>query len=258
MIAGFFANFPVIASRIMAEFAFGTTELMDDGRNKVGSYITKIFGASPVAPIQEHMEICYKAAKELVTFFEYVNGDNWEKVRESREKIVRLENEADEAKKQIRMQLSQALFMPVARADLLDLVLVQDKIPNLARDVSGLVIGRQLAIPDVLQERFLTFVSRNVDAAKGARKTIRELDELYETGFRGTEVDLVRRLISELDQIENETDALQAELRRILFSIEKDLSPIDVMFLYKVIESIGDIGDMAERIGRRLELLMNH
>ena len=224
----------------------------------MGSYISKIFGASPVAPIQEHMEICYKAAKELVTFFEYVNGDNWEKVRESREKIVRLENEADEAKKQIRMQLSQALFMPVARADLLDLVLVQDKIPNLARDVSGLVIGRQLAIPDVLQERFLTFVSRNVDAAKGARKTIRELDELYETGFRGTEVDLVRRLISELDQIENETDALQAELRRILFSIEKDLSPIDVMFLYKVIESIGDIGDMAERIGRRLELLMNH
>ena len=224
----------------------------------MGSYISKIFGASPVAPIQEHMEICYKAAKELVTFFEYVNGDDWEKVYESREKIVRLENEADEAKKQIRMQLSQALFMPVARADLLDLVLVQDKIPNLARDVSGLVIGRQLAIPDVLQERFLTFVSRNVDAAKGARKTIRELDELYETGFRGTEVDLVRRLISELDQIENETDALQAELRRILFSIEKDLSPIDVMFLYKVIESIGDIGDMAERIGRRLELLMNH
>ena len=174
---------------------------------------------------------------------------------ESREKIVRLENEADEAKKQIRMQLSQALFMPVARADLLDLVLVQDKIPNLARDVSGLVIGRKLAIPDVLQEPFLEFVSRNVDAAKGARKTIRELDELYETGFRGTEVDLVRGLISELDQIENETDVLQAKLRRILFGIEKDLSPIDVMFLYKVIESIGDIGDMAERIGRRLELL---
>ena len=161
----------------------------DDGRNKVGSYISKIFGASPVAPIQDHMEICYKAAKELVRFFEYVNSDDWEKVRESREKIVRLENEADEAKKQIRMQLSQALFMPVARADLLDLVLVQDKIPNLARDVSGLVIGRQLAIPDVLQEQFLAFVSRNVDAAKGARKTIRELDELYETGFRGTEVD---------------------------------------------------------------------
>jgi predicted phosphate transport protein (TIGR00153 family) len=110
----------------------------------------------------------------------------------------------------------------------------------------------------VLQESFLEFVSRNVDAAKGARKTIRELDELYETGFRGTEVDLVRGLISELDQIENETDALQAKLRQILFGIEKDLSPIDVMFLYKVIESIGDIGDMAERIGRRLELLMNH
>ncbi len=224
----------------------------------MGSYISKIFGASPVAPIQDHMELCYKAAKELIVFFEAVNGGDWNKVTQSREKIVRLENEADDAKKQIRMQLSKALFMPVARGDLLDLVLVQDQIPNLARDVSGLVIGRKMTIPDSLQEPFIAFVSRNVDAAKGARKTIRELDELYETGFRGAEAELVVRLISELDQIENDTDELQAKLRKILFGIEKDLSPIDVMFLYRVIESIGDIGDMAERIGRRLELLMNH
>ena len=224
----------------------------------MGSYISKIFGASPVAPIQEHMEICYKAAKELIVFFEAVNSGNWEHVAASREKIVALENEADDAKKQIRMQLSQALFMPVARGDLLDLVLVQDKIPNLARDVSGLVIGRQMQIPAELKVPFLAFVARNVDAAKGARKTIRELDELYETGFRGAEAELVARLITELDSLENETDEQQVVLRNLLFGIEKGLHPVDVMFLYRVIESIGDIGNMAERIGRRLELLMNH
>jgi len=224
----------------------------------VGNYISKIFGASPVAPIQEHMELCYKAAKALVSFFEVVNTGDWDAVAKQREQIVTLENEADDAKKHIRKQLSKALFMPVARGDLLDLVLVQDKIANLARDVSGLVIGRQMTIPEKLQKPFGEFVSRNVDAAKGARKTIRELDELYETGFRGAEADLVVGLIDELDQIENDTDVLQAEIRNILFSIEKDLPPVDVMFLYRIIESIGDIGDMAERIGRRLELLMTH
>lgn len=224
----------------------------------MGSYISKIFGASPVAPIQEHMEICYKAAKELIVFFEAVNSANWEKVTASREKIVGLENEADDAKKQIRMQLSQALFMPVARGDLLDLVLVQDKIPNLARDISGVVIGRQMQIPQALQTQFIAFVKRNVDAAKGARKTIRELDELYETGFRGAEAELVAKLINELDRLENETDEQQAKIRNLLFTMEKDLHPVDVMFLYRVIESVGDIGNMAERIGRRLELLMNH
>jgi len=224
----------------------------------VGNYISKIFGASPVAPIQDHMELCYKAARELITFFEFVVADDWDKVVETRAKIVALENDADDAKKNIRMQLSKALFMPVARGDLLDLVLVQDKIPNLARDVSGLIVGREMRIPAAVQDLFIEFVKRNVDAAKGARKTIRELDELYETGFRGAEADLVIELIADLDQIENDTDALQMKLRRALFAIEQELEPIDVIFLYRVIETIGDIGDMAERIGRRLELLMTH
>ena len=100
--------------------------------------------------------------------------------------------------------------------------------------------------------------SRNIDAAKKARKSIRELDELFETGFRGAEADLVISLVEELDAIENDTDEMQAQLRTKLFKIEKDMSPVDVMFLYQVIELVGDIGDVAERIGRRLELLLSH
>ena len=51
---------------------------------------------------------------------------------------------------------------------------------------------------------------------------------------------------------------MQARIRAELFAIEKDLDPVDVMFLYRVIELVGDIGDMAERLGRRLELLLSH
>ena len=42
-----------------------------------------------------------------------------------------------------------------------------------------------------------------------------------------------------------------------LFEIEKTLDPIDAMFLYEVIELTGEIADMAERVGRRLELLLS-
>jgi len=224
----------------------------------MANYISKIFGASPVGPIQEHMELCYKAAKELITFFDYTAKGDWEHVRASRARIVQLENEADEIKKQIRSQLPKSMFMPVAREDLLELVLVQDRIPNRVRDVSGLVIGRNMEIPATMRDSFLAFVSRNVDAAKKARMTIRELDELYETGFRGAEVKLVESLVDEVDQIENDTDDMQAGLRTQLYAMEKDLPPIDVMFLYRVIEVTGDIADMAERIGRRLEVMIAH
>ena len=222
------------------------------------NYFSEIFGSSPVGPIQQHMEICYQAAKELISFFDCVAQGEWENAQKSRARIVQLENQADEVKKQIRSHLPKSLFMPVARADLLELVLVQDRIPNRARDVSGLVIGRNMEIPQAMHDLFLAFVSRNADAAEKARKTIQELDELYETGFRGAEVELVESLVDELDQIENDTDDMQAQLRAQLHSIEESLPPVNVMFLYRVIELTGDIGDMAERIGRRLEVMIAH
>jgi predicted phosphate transport protein (TIGR00153 family) len=224
----------------------------------VGNYISKIFGVSPVAPLQKHMERCYKAASELNEFFAAVTEGDWDRVEQLRATIIGFEHEADELKSELRLQLPKSMFMPVAREDLLELVLVQDRIPNLARDISGLVWGRKMEIPAPMRDTMLTFVSRNVDAAKKARKTIRELDELYETGFRGAEVELVTNFISQLDEIENDTDELQAAVRIQLFALEADLPPVNVIFLYQVIELIGSIGDTAERIGRRLEVLINH
>jgi len=224
----------------------------------MGTYFSKIFGTSPVGPIQEHMDTCYRCAKELVAFFTHVVANDWENATKSRERIVELENEADDLKNQIRSQLPKSLLMPVPRQDLLELLQVQDKIANRSRDVSGIVLGRKVAIPAAVQEQFVQFVSRNVDAAKQARRSIRELDELYETGFRGAEAALVEKLVEVLDQIEDDTDAMQVQLRQELFKIEKELPPIDVMFLYRIIELTGEVGDMAERIGRRLELLLSH
>ena len=83
-------------------------------------------------------------------------------------------------------------------------------------------------------------------------------DELFTSGFRGAEVALVESLLEELDQIETETDDRQAALRGSLFVLENELNPIDVMFLYQVIELTGEVADMAERVGRRLELLLSH
>ena len=124
--------------------------------------------------------------------------------------------------------------------------------------MSGLVVGRKLQIPASVAREFLEFVDRNIDAAKQARKSVRELDELFTAGFRGAEVELVTGLIEELDQIETDTDDKQAALRAAVFAIEETLNPVDAVFMYKVIELTGEIADMAERVGRRLELLLSH
>ena len=86
------------------------------------------------------------------------------------------------------------------------------QIANRTKDVSGIVVGRRMQIPGELSKQFLRFVDRNIDAAKQARKSVRELDELFTAGFRGAEVALVEGLIEELDQIETDTDEKQAAL----------------------------------------------
>ena len=209
-------------------------------------------------PLEKHVDIAYRCAKQLNGFFKATIAGEWDKAAEYRNAIEALEHEADDLKKEIRMHLPKSLFMPVPRQDLLELLLVQDKIANRTKDISGLVMGRKLQIPAPIAKDFLTFVNRNVDAAKQARKSVRELDELFTSGFRGAEVSLVESLIEELDRIETETDDLEAGLRTSLFKIEDSLKPVTAIFLYQVIELTGEIADMAERVGRRLELLLSH
>ena len=63
-------------------------------------------------------------------------------------------------------------------------------------------------------------------------------------------------MLEELDAIERDTDEMQITLRRQLREIENELNPIDVMFLYKILEWVGDLADIAERVGSRLELML--
>lgn len=224
----------------------------------MANVLANIFGASPVMPLEKHIEIAHRCAKQLRPFFAAAVGGDWDEATKVRGRIEALEQEADDLKKEIRLNLPKSLFMPVPREDLLELLLVQDKIANRTRDVSGIVLGRRMQVPEPIAEQFIDFVDRNIDATKQARKSVRELDELFTAGFRGAEVSLVEALIEELDQIETDTDAKQADLRAALFEIEDTLKPVDAVFMYQIIELTGEIADMAERVGRRLELLLSH
>ena len=223
----------------------------------MANMLANIFGTSPVGPLEKHIEIAFRCAKQLRPLFEAVIANDWDKALEARGQIEALEHEADDMKKEIRLHMPKSLFMPVPREDLLELLLVQDKIANRTKDVSGVIMGRRMTIPEPIAERFLEFVDSNIDAAKQARKSVRELDELFTAGFKGAEVTLVSALIEELDEMETKTDKQQTIIRSALFEIEKTLDPIDAMFLYEVIEITGEIADMAERVGRRLELLLS-
>ena len=215
-----------------------------------------LFGRSPIGPMQQHIAKAYECAACLVPFFEAIFAEDWERVEQVQQEMVRLEKDADKLKRDVRVHLPKSLFLPVPRSDLLELLSVQDKVANRAKDIAGLMLGRQMTIPQPLQPIMQKFVQRTVDACQQALKAMNELDEILETGFGNREVRGVTEMIEVLEDIEHDTDRMQIEVRRNLFKIEKTLPPVDVMFMYTIIEWIGDVADRAERVGNRLEQLL--
>lgn len=218
--------------------------------------IFNVFGPSPIKPIEKHMRKVHQCAKQLSPFFEAVLKNDWNTAEKLKTKIIELEKEADLIKRDLRLHLPTGLFLPVSRTDLLELLHAQDQIANKAEDIAGLIMSRKMTIPPALIPLFMPFLNRCLDASKQACQAINELDELLETTFRGSEVKIVEEMIMTLYDIEHDSDAHLAEIRHRIFELENDLSAIDVMFLYKLVQWIDDLADFAQTVGGRLQILI--
>jgi predicted phosphate transport protein (TIGR00153 family) len=220
------------------------------------SYMTGLFGSSPISPLQTHMYCAYESIKNLAILFEGVNTANEDKITQASNALIAGEHKADLLKKELRHNLPRGLFMPVDRRDLLDVLLMQDKIANKGKSIARLITGRKMTLPKEMQALFIEFVDTAILAVRRALDVINELDELLETGFRGREVDRVEKMLGELGNIESEADKIQNKLKGILYELEDTMRATDVMFIYRLIDSVGCVADDAEKVGSRLELML--
>ncbi|MCH2578093.1 MAG: TIGR00153 family protein [Pseudomonadales bacterium] len=218
--------------------------------------ISALFGPSPIRPIQKHMAKAQNCITLLGDFLEATYSKEWQKAEEIQETICKTENEADTLKREIRTHLPRSLWLPVARNDLLEMLQIQDRLANRARDIAGLMLGRKIEIPIELVEGVRDYYHKNLNTSAQALKAINELDELLETGFRGKEATLVEELVVELDELEHQSDVSQIKLRAMLFQMEDSLPPVHVIFLYKIIDRLGELADISQKVGSRLLLLI--
>ena len=218
--------------------------------------LANLFGQSPFKALQRHMRVVLDCMREVPPLFEALAAGDQERVISLKDKIFELENDADTIKNELRNNLPKSLFMPVDRRDLLEVLHLQDTIANTAQDVAGLLIERQMTIPDFMLEPLLALTARCIDTCEHSASVIEELDELLAMGFRGREVEKVDAMLQELNDIEDETDELGMALSRALFEHEDDMKPVSVMMWYRLIEWIGDLADYAEKVGDRLRLLI--
>lgn len=218
--------------------------------------IGDLFGPSPIRPIQKHMAKAQSCVALLEEFLACSIEGNWEKAEKIQQAISEAEHDADEIKRDIRLHLPRSLWLPVARNDLLDLLHIQDNLADRAKNIAGLMLGRKMVFPATLVDSLREFFDISLNTSSKALVAINELDELLETGFGGKETTLVENLIEELDVLENISDQHQIAIRAKLFQLEDSLPAVQVIFYYKVIDMLGDLADISQKIGSRLLLLL--
>lgn len=221
-----------------------------------GNTFSRLFGQSPFGPLQSHMRVSLECAKEVQPLIEALVDGDQSRVIAAKDRIFELEAEADRIKNELRLHLPKSLFMPVDRRDLLEVLQLQDAIPNTAQDIAGLLIERRMSIPSFLGIPLRKLVERCIQTCELSAKVIEELDELLAIGFSGREVEKVDVMLQALNDAEDQTDELGIALARALFEHEDEMKPVSVMMWYQIIEWVGDLADYAEKVGDHLRLLI--
>ena len=219
------------------------------------AWIDKLVGRSPIGPMQEHMRAAVACAQRVVPLVEAMASGDLAAVAREREQIDDLEHKADEIKHEIRSHLPRRLMLAMERRDMLEILDAQDSMADVTQDIAELADQRAMKLPPELVEPFRSLASRVGVACDQAARIINELDELVETGFAGREVTRVEEMISELDRIESETDELQDQACRKLFSMEAELG-VATVYWHQMVLWIADVADYAEKVGNRLRLLI--
>ncbi len=219
------------------------------------AWIDRLVSRSPIGPMQEHMRAAVSCARQIVPLVEAMVVGDLEALREQRAEIDQLEHRADDIKHEIRSHLPRRLMLALERRDMLEILDYQDSIADVTQDVAELADQRGMQLPDALAEPVRSLAARVVVACEHAEQIINELSELVETGFAGSEVARVERMISELARIESETDELLDRACRTLFGMEDELG-IATVYWHQILLWIADIADYAERVGNRLRLLI--
>lgn len=221
------------------------------------SPLSRLFGGgSPFEALSEHIRQVDRGADLLKSFFQASSDGDWDAAEALYRDISECEHTADDLKDRIRLNLPNTLFLPISRSDLLELIEAQDKIVNKIKDIAGLMTGRRMQFPAELLNTVNDYIQITLDTVHQARKVLEELDEVLESGFGRNVTDMIEDMVVELGKLEKRADKEQVAIRRRLLKLEHELPPLEVIFMYQIIDWVGTVSDRAERVGARLQIMM--
>ncbi|HXW60693.1 MAG TPA: TIGR00153 family protein [Myxococcota bacterium] len=218
--------------------------------------LARLFGKSPFAPLQTHMAKVASCVHEVPALFEALLKKEYALIEPLAHKISKLEHDADLTKNDIRNHLPPGLLLPISRASLLEILSLQDNIADRAEDVAVLMTFLNLEISPLFQSELFSFLDKNLEAFEGVFRIVKEMGQLLESSFGGSEAEKVRKMVDEVAFREHESDLIQRTLMKKIFSQSNQMSTPAFFLWMRVIQEVAWISDESEKLANRICMLL--
>jgi len=219
------------------------------------SYLN-LFGKSPIAPLQSHMDYVFRAVHLLKDLLSACEKQDVALMASIAETISECEHQADIIKNDIRNHLRTSLFLSIDKTSLLDILSIQDGIADYAEDVAVLLTLKPLVIPSSFHEELKDFLTKNIETFDEVHKIIMELGELNESSFGGLEAQRVKSIVNSIAIKEHEGDLIQRKLLKKLLAAESELTFTSFFLWQRIIQTIAFVSDLSEKLANRLRMML--
>ncbi|MGH2638426.1 MAG: TIGR00153 family protein [Rhabdochlamydiaceae bacterium] len=216
--------------------------------------IARLFGKSPFAPLQTHMNRVTNCMEKLTEIISLVTTSSKISPQKLIEELCRLEHEADITKNDIRNNLPKSIFLPIDRSQFLEILSLQDSIADQAEEIGITLTLRPLS--SAFLPTLAEFYQKNVDTFISAQNIIREIDQLIESSFGGIEAEKVKTMVEYTAHKEQNAKNLARALKQQIFSSEQEWSPPEFYVWVQLIDQIGNISLLSEKLANRIRMVL--
>jgi uncharacterized protein len=213
-----------------------------------------IFGRNPYGPLHEFAIKVHECASRLPALIDAWRRGDRPAMHGVAAEIDRLEGEADEIKTEIRGSLSRSIFSSIAGSRIQDVVQAAERVADNARAAARLVEVRETLLPDDLGRDMSALAEHAVRSMALMAATLEKVRAAADRADHAAAAQALAAL-DELSRIQEKAVDLYEALLKSLFRREKEIDPVSVIFLMRIIEGVAGLTRSAENAGEALRRL---
>ncbi len=197
----------------------------------------------PLECLQRHSKYVHNCLEQAALAIQaYLNEDD-ESFEEYSSNVVELEHAADLIQRNVRAHLPRGIIMPIDKFELFLYLNEQDAIADTAEDLLEWLTYRKTKVSDDIKQGLKNLLDKCLDISQDLPPILNAAATYFETGDEDTRV-WIKDRIRNLRVKEHEADIIEHRLKKMVFALNND--PMDIFYLVKFVELVGQSADHAE------------